>query len=408
MKVLINGWTKIPHSYSIVNVFQIVSIVRNYPDVELFLREDEYFRQEWKNKTSTILYPKEYYDVLNSIQLWNNQDVDLIYSVVYPYDINVWAINGKIVPKCIFYTSEFSKLSIEYFKLESNNRIIDDESIKNHLKVHEEILYFTSPSTWSSKGLNDYNIPEYRNRIITHGVDTDIFKPCSERTIKKIKKHYNIQDSDIVLGNIGAMTSNKGIILILQLLHYMTCVKKDMRYKLFLKGTEDLYTSRAFLEGYLKLGIFKNDELVLMESRIIFIDKTCSFEHLNIIYNMFDLYISPYLAEGFNLVPLEVLATGTHVLLPSTGSTVDYTTILTGIGCETLHLVKSVVNMTGNIQNEILLADLIKTVESATITHYKKNPSVHEIIKEKFSWNNVAGLLYNYWNYIIKGKRVVE
>ena len=81
-------------------------------------------------------------------------------------------------------------------------------------------IYFVSPSECSSCGLIKYNINKNRNRIITHGVDSSIFKKDT-RNRNKIRATYNIKDTDILLLCIGAMTTNKGIILILQILNVL-------------------------------------------------------------------------------------------------------------------------------------------------------------------------------------------
>jgi hypothetical protein len=49
---------------------------------------------------------------------------------------------------------------------------------------------------------------------------------------------------------------------------------------------------------------------------------------MNNLYNACDLYISPYIAEGFNLAPLEALASGLPVIISSHGSTHEYITQL--------------------------------------------------------------------------------
>lgn len=394
MKVLIHGWTKIAHSYSIVNVFQIVHLIKNYPDIIIYVNEAEYYKQEWKSKMNNTLYPPEYYNLLSKVQKWdpsNNCPIDIIYSITYPYDITEYSM---IAPKCVFYTAEFSMLSLEYFSC--NCKILDDEFVKESCKR----LFFTTPSEWSKNGLEKYTgIDNSRNRVITHGVDVSIFKPISAKSITKIREFYNVDSDTILLGNIGAMTGNKGIILILETLYNLVYAQNTRRkYKLLLKGMEDLYSTRAFLENYLQ--IFPKEHVKnLLDNHIIFIDKTFSFTQLNGIYNAIDLYISPYLAEGFGMTNLEALATGTHVLLPRTGSTVDYTDIL--MPSSSIHFVDSkIVDNSRGLQNDISLHEIINIIES--IENFSKNLEINKVINEKLSWNNVADLLYSYFLYIIK------
>ena len=61
-----------------------------------------------------------------------------------------------------------------------------------------------------------------------------------------------------------------------------------------------------------------------MMKDIIIISKNLNLKELRDIYSITDCYISPYLAEGFNLTPLEAAACGTQVIVTKGGSTDDY------------------------------------------------------------------------------------
>ena len=118
-------------------------------------------------------------------------------------------------------------------------------------------------------------------------------------------------------------------------------------FKLLLKGTSDLYQTKQFLESYfdeLRDGnIISKDEMnYLLSNNIIFTEKTLNFKQIRYLYNACDLYISPYIAEGFNLCALEALTCGTNVLVPETGSTKEYMLDIYNNGGENnIHYVKS-------------------------------------------------------------------
>jgi glycosyltransferase involved in cell wall biosynthesis len=399
MKVLIMGWTKIPHSYSIVNVFQLVHLRENFPEMKLYLREEDYFRKEWNAKTSRTLYPESYYKILDSIELWVGQDIDLIYSITYPYNINSLQIKRQDtmtppLPKCIFYTSEFGKLDINHFNLSTGSKIIDDEFIKNHI-ANNKNLHFTSPSEWSSKGMVKYLEPDTsRNVVIIHGVDTRIFKKLDPKVRKGIREFYNVKDTDVLLCNIGAMTGNKGIINILQALKVLVIDKKLTHYKLLLKGMQDLYSTRGFIDLYL-VEINAPKELY---NNIIFIDKTLSFKKLNEIYNSIDLYLSPYIAEGFNLVPLEVMAAGSRVLLPRGGSTKEYSSALEQFNC--IEFVDCQLDEASG-QNMYNLKDLSSSIVKGVSREPFNTDSVNNYISHHLSWNNAAIKLNEYFEKIL-------
>ena len=380
MKVLVIGWTKIPHSYAIVNVFQLIHLKKNYPEIELYKHEYTYYNKEWETKTNIKIHNENYVKILESIPDYKGEDVDLVYNITYPYDITRPKQN---VPKIVFYTAEFSVLTSNYFKCETESEISK--------RILEEKMYFHSPSEWSHKGLS-----HTKNKIITHGVDLEIFK--KDKTNRgKIREFYGIKETDILLGNMGAMTRNKGITLILEVLKILVMDFKRVEYKLLLKGTGDLYKTREFLDIYLKeLNIPEE-----VKKHIIFIEDTFTFKMLNNMYNILDLYLSPYIAEGFNLQPLECIATGTTVLLPETGSTEEYQKKIQKVSPESVILIKSKVVQTNvGFQNQLDINDIltgILNLEKPT----EKYKELRELIQNELSWDYVSHELYNYFQKVV-------
>jgi glycosyltransferase involved in cell wall biosynthesis len=418
LKLLVCGWTKIPHSYSIVNVYQIVHLIKNFgTDIKVYITERPYYNPEWNDKLCySKLYPKWYTQILEGITEWNGQDIDIIYNITYPYDINSLSFNGKVIPKCVFYTSEFACLDVNYFSIVSDAKLISDTTIQNHLTSHKEI-YFTCPSEWSKLGMKNYGIGDTRNVVITHGVDTDMYKRVSDSTRKKVREFYGVSPTDILLGNAGAMTKNKGIINILHTLHILVNKLGKTKYKLMLKGMGDLYKTQEFLKIYFsemeKAGIIETDnQNETLLKHIIFINETLSYSGMNNIYNAIDLYLSPYIAEGFNLVPLEVIASGTRVLLPRTGSTREYSEIVqahaqahpqTQDGL--ILYVNSQVSEGTYKQNVINIQDILRVILSnENVLGVRVTKDKHsEIIKkinEHLSWDTVSEQLYKYLTQI--------
>lgn len=413
LRVLFKGWTQVPHSYAIVNCFQLIHLEKYFSDqLEIYVEEQPYFREEW-NTFKKLVYSPQYNDIIKQFRVWNGEDVDLVYSITYPYNITANHLNK---PKCVFYTSEFSWLATNYFH-HATLPLINNDTITKYLRDHQEI-YFTSPSVWSSHGMETYQIPKSRNRIITHGVDPDVFylhKESSQRT--KIRKHYKVDDNDILLVNIGAMTQNKGIVLILHALNVLVNKMGKTHFKLLLKGTGDLYTSKQFLEIYLEQMqrdgmLTKSDNKILLDNHIIFTDKTFSYDMINSIYNAADLYISPYLAEGFNLTCLEALSSGLPVLVPQTGSTREYIQdISENGGHQYVFYVKSTEVLThdGMKQNYIDSQDIVDVLaakdtdlEALKVLRHSSYTVMRNHIETYYSWKHVAKLLMQYFKDIVK------
>ena len=388
MKVLFQSWTQVQHSYGIVMCFILKHLQQNYKGkITIYIQEMPYFNPKWNDSKKNI-YNKEYNDILSNLQVYNGEQIDLVWSQTFPYDIT-----STDIPKCVFYTSEFSKLDTSFFNI-SNVKMYDETFIKEYLKVNDNV-YFTSPSVWSSNGLKPYC---ERDQIITHGVDTNIFYKHSDDLVRnKIRRKYNIDKNDILMINIGAMTGNKGIILILESLHNLVNKMRRSEYKLLLKGSGDLYTSQHFLESDMNRLQCTDEELEKLKKHIIFINDTLQFDRINDLYNASDIYISPYLCEGFNLTPLEALSSGLDVLVPQTGSTKEYIQeIYNNGGNNYIHYVKShIIETSMGFQNNINVNDIINVL----LNFKKENGGYHqmiEYIQDKLSWNAVSHLVFNY------------
>lgn len=431
LKLLVRGWTQIPHSYAIINCFQIIHLYLNYgPDgkikrnaIDIYIEEAPYFNPEWNNKKKWV-YSEEYNNILKNLKVYNNESIDIMYSVTYPYNINVTNEN-KDIPKCVFYTSEFAKLAESYFSLQKPTDL-EPTKYNDYIKLfldNFKNIYFTAPSEWSARGMIEYldnKETSPRNRIITHGVDTSIFKRHTNNLIRnQIREKYKIKQDEILMINIGAMTTNKGILLILEclntLVHRMPKLIEGESprkiFKLMLKGSGELYKCKDFLNIYFdefkKNGKMTSEEIDnLLENHIIFTDKTLSFERINDLFNACDVYISPYLAEGFNLAPLEAISSGLQVIIPKTGSTKEYIeAIYNNGGSEYITYVDSVVGMDQNglCQNIITTENLLSVLNNTDFTVPKENYlQMINYINKELSWDHVSTLLFDYLNFIVE------
>jgi glycosyltransferase involved in cell wall biosynthesis len=131
---------------------------------------------------------------------------------------------------------------------------------------------------------------------------------------------------------------------------------------------------------------------------------------INDLYNASDLMLSPYLAEGFGLTPLEALASGLPVIVPVTGSTKEYMEdISLNGGSDFIFYVKSqmIKHENGMCQNSIDMNDLLRVLienehrfkEVRSNTNYER---MKTFIETDYSWNKVAELLKNYFTDILR------
>ena len=417
--MLFFSWKSLPHSYGICAAFLLVNLYKNYgPNgkiiknaIEIYTEEAPYYNPEWIKKQN-LVYTEEYNEILRNLVQWTPEiKVDLIYRQTFQYNINVTNEN-KDIPKCIFYTSEFAKLNHTYFSIAYPENLKEadyNNYISLFLKEFHNI-YFTSPSEWSSRGIKDYIKDPSRDRIITHGVDTSIFFK-NKKNRNEIRKMYNIKDTDILMINIGATTTNKGILLIIETLHELVNKLGKKEFKVMFKGTGDLYNCTTFLKSY--IGHFVSNNIIsqkdmdnLVDNHIIFTDKTLSFEMINNLYNSCDLYISPYLCEGFGLCNLESTSSGLPVLIPRTGSTKEFMeNIYQNGGKEFIYYVDSYViqdQNNGFCQNVIKVQDIVNTILKID---FKKEPLNYDVmikyINKNLSWDYASTLLFDYFKFIV-------
>ena len=424
LRILFEGWRMVQHSYGQVLAFTLIHMYKLYgPNgklghkIDFYVTEAEYFTPEW-SKTKQLVYNEEYNDILRDLKEYNGEEVDLIYRQTYPYNINVSEENRR-VPKCVFYTSEYSKLESAFFQLAKPAELPiekHNDYISSFLGKFNNI-YFTSPSNWSSRGMTQYFTDgEYRirNRTITHGVDTTVFfrHDNSNSNIRNdIRREFKVKDDEILLINVGgAMTTNKGIPSILHALHVLVNLMGHTHYKLMLKGSGDLYPSTQILQMYFESfqrdNIMTHADITVLLNHIIFTNGTLSYSQINDLYNAADLYVSPYLAEGFGLTMLEALASGLQVLVPRTGSTKEYIDDIfaNGGGDEFIIFVDSIVvkDNGGYYKNDIKIHDLVNTLltnETKIKTPKPDNLYIQmkSYIEAEYSWYKVSTLLYNYF-----------
>jgi glycosyltransferase involved in cell wall biosynthesis len=404
ISILFEGWRLLQHSYGNVLAFLLIHLWKQYGpnktnDIIFYVRECSYCDINWKNKQK-LTYSPEYNRILKNLKPYNGEKVDIIYRQTYPYNLEPpQTPTLTLTPVCVFYTSEFAVLNNSYFHHDPK------QDIRNYL-IKNPNFYFTAPSEWSSRGMMEYLDDKTRNKVISHGVDTSIFYRHSNNSIRQqIRRKYNILDNDILLINIGAMTMNKGIFLILEALHHLVNIKK-LPFKLLLKGMTDLYKSREFVDSYINHLGYNTTNL---KSHIIFVDGTLNYDEINDLFNASDLYISPYLAEGFGLTMLEALASGLRVLVPRTGSASDYIDPICKNGGEPyIYYVDSVIIQDGaglyknHIDTSSIINILSNNINNIKITLDDKTYLLlKKYIKKNYSWYKISTDLYNYFRDII-------
>jgi glycosyltransferase involved in cell wall biosynthesis len=206
-------------------------------------------------------------------------------------------------------------------ELELDNSMFENGKLT--VFIIRSIHFVAASSYWSKMGLVEFGFNENQVKVMTLGVDPKIFFPISLERRDKIRNKFGIKKEDFILLSIGAMTENKGIKELL--LAFCILRKKNKNIKLILKDQSNLYNIFAKSHiTHLKNSKFKdliNDDIT---SNIIFMSNNLNYEQINDLYGISDCYVSPYLAEGFGLTPLEASSAGTPIVVTKGGSTDDY------------------------------------------------------------------------------------
>jgi glycosyltransferase involved in cell wall biosynthesis len=134
---------------------------------------------------------------------------------------------------------------------------------------------------------------------------------------------FGFAEDDYILLNLGALTQNKGVDLLL--LAYAQLREQFPQLKLVIKDQSNLYgiTLDDVLREMTTKGI-SSSTAESLKNDVITISENLDMQGLMALYNACDLYVSPYRAEGFNLPPLEAAACGLPILVTAGGSTDDY------------------------------------------------------------------------------------
>ena len=368
MNILIEGWRGINHSYALVNQFQIKELIKSD---NIFFKDVPFLSTKWssiKNDSGLDITLK---NSINNLNIPNKNDkIDITYRISSPLD---FAHNFKSKLLFVFGTCEDKFLRKEFFKNENQEKV----RLNNKIFIH-------TPSNWSKEGFVRAGFRENQIVVVPHGVDLDFFNISKDTDNEVIREKYKIHEDDFILSNIGAMTQNKGVELLV--IAYGILKKKFKNLKLILKDQSNLYDIKAnYLFNKIYDSEFNKKYKIIYDEMlkdVIIISKNLSLNEIKQIYCVTNCYVSPYMAEGFNLTPLEAAACGTQIVVTKGGSTDDYFDPCLGYQIESTE--KKVDN---SFVLEPKLESLLNILEKKIINKPNKLENKrYDYIKENFSW----------------------
>ncbi len=372
IKLCIEGWRKINHSYAMVNQRQIIELSKLPISIKHI--DIPYYNKNWNEQNNGNGFSKEDNSVIENISSPEKNEIfDITYRITFPY--NFEKSNSKKL--FVFGTAEYQNIDGHFINGNPKE------------KTTKENLNIITTSNWSKIGFINAGFDPEQILIIPCGVDCKVFNPIHTDRKNEIRKKLGITNSDFIITNIGAMTENKGIDYLVAAFAILREKKKNI--KLILKDQSNLYNIKA--QNCLnkikttKYGKLINSDVV---NNIFFISRNMSLSTLNELYNISDCYISPYKAEGFNITPLEAAACGTPIIVTKGGSTDDYFDSNLGLQIDSELIQNN--NLTSLKPNIESLVECISSIMNNPKLYDKNKGS--DFVKKNFTWNNVTKKLY--------------
>jgi glycosyltransferase involved in cell wall biosynthesis len=301
-RLLIEGWRAVPHSFALVAQWHCLCLLQR-DDVDLRFADLPYFKDSWRRTRG--LFDKAQEAALAALK----------------------APDGNFLPDSTFTMRperpdfsaprsgrRFSFGTAEYRVLVEANR----GGLRSAAEVPDTVSIVT-PSSWAALAYRRFGLPDERIHVVPHGVDTEVLRPDAAAR-NAAREVLGLKDAFVYL-NVGAMTGNKGLDLLLAA--FASVIETDTAARLFLKGADDLYESRDMVRDV--LGYLPVRERENVVRRLIYSGDTYSSQKMADLLRAADVYVSPYRAEGFNMPVLEAAACGVPVICTGGGPTDEFT-----------------------------------------------------------------------------------
>ncbi|MBN4003805.1 glycosyltransferase [Nostoc sp. LPT] len=302
--IVIEGWRFLPHSYSIVNQFQCLELLKR-PSVHIFHEDVPFANKNWQF-INGMFDEKAEIALQNISKPYFIQPIDAVLRITSPYNLEA----SSALRTCVFGTAEVGGVT--------SNMLSSNISLREAHSGSDSVI--VTPSNWSRLGFIHSGADPSRVVVVPHGVDPNIYKPLSDEERSELRSALGWEG--FIFLNIGAMTANKGIGFLLKA--FASVIDKYPEAKLVLKGLDSLYPSK---ELFIKnVEFLKDFDMEKILHRLIYIGETMPFSKVAQLYQAADAYVSPYWAEGFNLPVLEAIACGLPVICTKGGATDDFTT----------------------------------------------------------------------------------
>lgn len=306
LKLHVQGWRGINHSYALVNQFQLLELLRR-DDVALSHADQPYFLPQWNPQANGPGFNARHEAQLTALPaLASGEVADWAYRIFSPINL---ATEPQARRLAVFVVTELG---------------LDAPSFAEGIDLSAFVArgdIVVTPSHWSKDRIVDFGFPAHVVHVIPHGASPEYFAPMPHAVRMEQRKALGFSEDDVVLLNIGAAIWNKGVDVLL--LAFARAHQARPQLKLLFKDQRSMYgfSGEEFVQKTLGAHGLWTAELA---NAIKLIPSNLTMPQMNSIYGVADCYVSPYRAEGFNMPVLEAMACGLPVLVTRGGATDDF------------------------------------------------------------------------------------
>ena len=303
MKLHVEGWRRINHSYALVNRNHLRWLLKD-PRLSITHREMPYFKAHWAANPNHS-FPAAFEAVLNLPDQDAPPDVDITLRMDFPHRFDKPA-RGKLV---VFGTTEYTHISPENLRGDVAAAASDPE------------VFILTPSQWSAQGFLKLGFPQERVWVLPHGVDKEHFRITTLEEKARYRALLGIDQHAKVFLHVGGGWFGKGLDLLIEA--FSIHAKSHPRSRLVIKGHDALY-GNAVLNAFANRPLSLPPGVELAREQILYLGGDLSDESMDHLYRLADCYVATYRGEGFNMPLLEAAARGLEVIASSGGSADDF------------------------------------------------------------------------------------
>ncbi len=306
--VLVSGWRFILHSYAVTAQFLCLELLRRAPRLRLYFKDLPFHDPSWR--ASTGLFGAAAESALRAIPPpapGRRPDAEL--RIAFPYDLSS---PSRAARTLVFGTAEFLDVPPGYIS----------EGKPVAVAQRESGYTLVAPSNWSKMGFTRRGVEDASVAVVPLGFDPEVFRPAARAQREQARREFEFGPDEFIFLHAGAMTPNKGLRFLFPAFAQLLLGRP--RARLVLKGADALFQSKSYMES--QLAELDPGQARLILGRLTYLDRAFTFEDMARLYQAADCYVSPYVAEGFNMPVLEAAACGIPVICTAGGPTDDFVT----------------------------------------------------------------------------------